>query len=227
MDNASKTANDDYVRKELQSSNSIVSAFTDEQTARLTGLSVEQLRNWDRTGFFSPALAAENRRSAFSRIYTFQDLLSLHVLKALKNDYGCSLQHLRQVKKELAKLGQGSWSDFTLYVLNKRVVIHDKKSSDFYEPVDGQKVFKIPLRVVQRNMQNAVNELWERPASSIAKTEKRRRVAGFKEVLSGTRVTIDSIRDFITAGYSDNEIVEEFPSISIVDVQFVRERLAA
>ncbi|PIV76514.1 MAG: hypothetical protein COW55_01255 [Rhodobacteraceae bacterium CG17_big_fil_post_rev_8_21_14_2_50_65_11] len=89
----------------VSSKSSVVSAFTDEQASRLTGLSVGRLRYWDRTGFFSPSLAAENRRVAFSRVYTFNDLLSLQVLKKLLDDMHCSLQHLRDVKGSCREVG--------------------------------------------------------------------------------------------------------------------------
>lgn len=211
----------------MRNSETVVSAFTDEQTARLTGLSLNQLRNWDRTGFFSPSLADSNRRAAFSRIYSFRDLLSLQVLKTLRRDLGVSLQHLRQVKEKLAELGEGSWSTVTIFVLNKRVVFHDATSDTYYEPVDGQRVFKLPLQVVKRNMQSAIDTLWARPDEMIGRVERKKRVAGRKEVLAGTRVSVESVLDFINAGFDDKEIVAEFPSISLEDVDFVRKEYAA
>ena len=211
----------------MRNSSNVISAFTDEQAARLTGLSVNQLRSWDRTRFFQPSLAAENRRTAFSRIYTFQDLLSLQVLKTLRKEMGCSLQHLREVKRKLDELGEGTWSQVTLFVLNKRVVFHDLDKDEFYEPVDGQQVLKIPLQVVKSDMQTAIQKLWQRPEDNVAKIEKRKRVASYKEVLAGTRVTVDSVKDFIDAGFSDKEIVSEFPSLTTQDVEFVRKKLAA
>jgi hypothetical protein len=36
----------------------IISAFSEEQAERLTKISKQQLRYWDRTGFFSPAFGA-------------------------------------------------------------------------------------------------------------------------------------------------------------------------
>lgn len=209
------------------SQSSVISAFTDEQAARLTGLSVGRLRHWDRTGFFSPSLAAENRRVAFSRVYTFRDLLSLQVLKKLRVDLKCSLQHLRAVKEKLQRLDDGGWTSTTLFVLNRKVVFHDPSRDEFYEPVSNQRVLKIPLQVVHSNMRAAVEELWKRPKSTIGRFERKRRVAYNAEVISGTRVTVQSVIDFIEAGYSDEEIVEEFPTIDILDVSTIRENRAA
>ena len=82
-------------------SNVVVSAFTEDQVERLTGVTVHQLRRWDRKDFYHPEFADDNRRNPFSRIYSFQDVLSLQILGALQNDLGISLQHLRKVKESL------------------------------------------------------------------------------------------------------------------------------
>jgi MerR HTH family regulatory protein len=51
------------------SSKTVITAFSDEQVERLTGVTRQQLRYWDRTGFFRPTFASEDRRAAYSRIY--------------------------------------------------------------------------------------------------------------------------------------------------------------
>ena len=66
----------------------VVMAFSEEHVARLTGITVHQLRYWDRTGFFHPAFAADDRKVAFSRVYSFKDVVSLRVLNILRNKYG-------------------------------------------------------------------------------------------------------------------------------------------
>jgi hypothetical protein len=41
----------------------VITAFSEEQVDRLTGLSKAQLRYWDRTGFFAPKFAEEAARA--------------------------------------------------------------------------------------------------------------------------------------------------------------------
>ncbi|SMY07031.1 DUF433 domain-containing protein [Flavimaricola marinus] len=211
----------------MNQQNAIIWAFTDEQAARLTGLSVQQLRNWDVSGFFEPSFAAENRRSPYSRVYSFNDLLSLKVLKTLRMDLKCSLQHLREVKVELAALGDIDWHNKVMAVLNKKVVFYDDESGDYFEPVSNQKVFRIPLHVVQSDMKTAVSDLWKRSPEDVGNFEKHRRVAHNAEVISGTRVPVRSILDFIEAGYSNGDIVKEFPTLKIEDVDAVRQQKVA
>src|SRR5262245_51687317 len=99
----------------------VIQAFSEEHVERLTGLTVHQLRHWDRTGFFTPSFAEENRNAAFSRIYSFRDVASLRVLAILRKQ-DVSLQHLRKVSTKLSHLGDERWIKTTLYVLKKRVV---------------------------------------------------------------------------------------------------------
>jgi DNA-binding transcriptional MerR regulator len=93
----------------------IVQAFSEEHVERLTGLTVHQLRHWDRTGFFVPSFAAEDRREVLSRVYSFKDLVALRVLAVLRNQFGVSLQHLRQVSHKLSHLADDKWTQTTLY----------------------------------------------------------------------------------------------------------------
>jgi DNA-binding transcriptional MerR regulator len=76
----------------------VVSAFTEDQVERLTGVTKRQLRYWDRTGFFAPSLAFEDRSQPFSRLYSFRDVVSLKVLNALRNDGHVPLPQLREVR---------------------------------------------------------------------------------------------------------------------------------
>lgn len=210
-------------QRQTKKRSNVVSAFTDEQAARLTGLSVAQLRNWDRTGFFVPSMAAENRRVAYSRIYSFSDLLSLQVLKRLRKDMGVPLQHLRKVKKKLAELADARWSSTTLYVLNKRVVFHDEEDDEFYEPVTSQRVFKIPLQVVRSDMRSSVETYWKRSPGSAGQITKRKTIAHNASVIAETRVPVRAVRDFLEAGYGVEEILAEYPTLTKEDVEAVRQ----
>jgi DNA-binding transcriptional MerR regulator len=201
--------------------NTIVRAFTLDIVSKLTGLSQNQLRFWDRTGFFAPSLAHENRRLANSRVYTFRDLLALQVLKTLRKDLGVSLQHLRVVKRRLSLMTDNEWSQCKLYVLNRKVVFDDSEGAR-REVVSGQYVLDIPLSVVRDNMEDAVAQLSRRNQSQIGHSEHRRGVAHNSEVFSGTRIPVSAVRAFIEDGFEDDAILEQYPSLSIADIRMVR-----
>lgn len=198
-------------------SDNVIAAFTVEQAARLTVLSRRQLGAWDRSGFFSPSLINAGG-GAYARLYSFRDLLSLKVLSQLRNEQRVSMSHLRDVKQALAHLGEDAWVKSTLYLLGKRVVI-ERDDATRHEAGSGQEVFQIPLRVVAGGMRDRIEELNRRGDSEIGKIERKRGVMQNQALISGTRISVSSIKEFANAGYSVSEILNEYPSLSEEDVK--------
>lgn len=64
-------------------SNVVISAFKEDQVAGMTGISIPQLRYRERTNFFQPSLAYENRQASYGRIYSLLDIVGLKVVNAL------------------------------------------------------------------------------------------------------------------------------------------------
>ncbi len=197
----------------------VISAFTEDQTAHLTGLTVHRLRHWDRTGFFSPSILAGDSAAPYKRVYSFRDLLCLQILKALRIDLRCSLQHLREVKTKLSHLGEAVWTRTTLYVLNRKVVFHDEAEGEFREAVSGQIVFPIPLRVVRKSMRAAIDDLARRDDSELGKIAKRRNVSHNAAVFAGTRIPIAAVQRLAEDGFTNEEIIREYPSLTPADIR--------
>lgn len=197
---------------------SVIMAFTEDQVKRLTGVSVHQLRHWDRTGFFAPSLGYENRRQAYSRLYSFRDLVCLKILNALRNDAKVPLGHLRGAKERLAHLGDDVWSKTVLYVLNRSVVFDNLETQGKEEVISGQGVLQIPLKVITGDMKVAVEKLNRRDKSSICKIESKRGIANSRPVIAGTRIPVDSIMAFAEAGYTAYEIRREYPTLAAEDI---------
>lgn len=202
----------------------VVSAFTEDDAERLTGVSKRQLRYWDKTGFFVPGLAYEDRRRPYSRLYTFRDVVSLRVLNALRNEIKVSLPHLREVKDKLLHLGDDIWSKTTLYVVKKRVVFDNPETRAKEEVVSGQGVLQIPLEVVAGDVREAAKALRRRDPSFVGRFERRRGVAHNQEVIAGTRIPVRSIKAFANAGYSIEQIKEEYPTLADDDIRAAIER---
>ncbi len=197
----------------------IVSAFTVDQAARLTGLTRHQLEQWDRDGFFRPSMADENKRRPFSRIYSFNDVLSLRGLSILRNDLKLDLAHLIEVGQRLAHLGQDAWHRTTLYVVQKKVVFFDPYMDPSREIVSGQGVLKIPLETVRETAQRVMAELLARDPGAFGEVSKRRSVAHNADVVSGTRIPVRAIQSFADDGYSVDDILKEYPALTKADVE--------
>ncbi len=201
-----------------ESTKNIIAAFTEDQTAKLTGVTVRQLRNWDRTGFFVPSLAYEDRSQPLSRLYSFRDLVSLKILNSLRNELNVSLQHLRQVKYKLAHLGDDLWSKTVLFVLNKRVAFENPETRAKEEVVSGQGILQIPLEVVTGDMRRAVDAMRKRDETLVGQIERKKGIANSKPVIAGTRIPVSSIKAFADEGYTVEQIMAEYPTLTKADV---------
>ncbi len=197
----------------------IISAFSEEDVERLTRISVGQLRYWDRTGFFTPSLADENRRLVHSRIYTFRDVVCLKILNTIRNESKVPLQHLREVRERLLHLGEDMWAKITLYILNRRVAFFNPETDQKEDIVSGQGILQIPLRVVSGDMQQAVRSLRERDSATIGQITRYRGTANNRPVVAGTRIPIKSIKAFNEAGYSIDQIREQYPILTAEDIR--------
>ncbi len=197
----------------------IIGAFSEEHVERLTGLTVVQLRYWDRTKFFVPSYADENRRLAFSRIYSFKDVVSLRTLSVLRKQYNVPLQHLRKVAERLRHLKNDMWIKTSLYVLSKKVVFADPDSKKFREVVSGQYVIGIPLKTIISDTKRDISKLRERPSEKVGQIERTRYINHNTWVIAGTRIPTSAIRQFKESGYTVARIIQEYPDLKPEDIK--------
>jgi uncharacterized protein (DUF433 family) len=200
-------------------SNVVLSAFTEDQVERLTGVSRRQLRYWDQTDFFTPSFAYENRREAYSRLYSFRDLVCLKIVSALRNEANVPLPHLREVKDKLAHLGDDLWSKTTLYVLNKHVIFDNPETEQREVVTTGEGVLQIPLVAVSGKMEAAARLLLTRNKETVGKIERNRNVVQNEPVIAGTRIPVKSVKAFADAGYSIEQIKQEYPTLTEADIR--------
>jgi uncharacterized protein (DUF433 family) len=198
----------------------VISAFTEEQTARLTGLTVAQLRYWDQTKFVVPSYADENRRVPYSRIYSFKDIAALRVIGVLRNQHNVSLQHLRDVAVELQNLSDDGWTKTTLYVLQKKIVFEEPESGRLREIVGTQYVLpSVALGTVFADTERDVANLIKRPDDKVGQISRNRFISHNAPVVAGTRVPTAAVRRFSEAGYSTDQIIAEYPDLTPKDVE--------
>lgn len=197
----------------------IIAAFSEEQVERLTGLTKVQLRYWDRTDFFKPAFGFENRRVAFSRIYSFKDIVALRTLSVLRNQYSVPLQHLRQVAKKLKHLEDRLWTETVLYVLNKRVQFYNPESDTVEDVLNGQYALGIELKTIVEDTERDVEQFKQRSEEQIGQIERSRYLNRNAWVIAGTRIPTSAVRRLYEDGYTIGKIIEEYPDLTKDDVQ--------
>lgn len=206
------------------SENKIISAFSEKQAIKLSGLSAAQLASWRRSNFVRPSLKNENS-GYFSYIYSFKDLVLLRVLNSLRNDHGVSIKELKNASVELKKLGIESLAATKLWVHRKKVVFEEPKSNSRREATSKQFVAEIPLAVVVGSLKEEISKLNARGEDQIGRVEKRRGVLSSTPVFAGTRIPLKTIFSYLEAGKTNNEILDSFPRLTVADIEYARQKL--
>jgi uncharacterized protein (DUF433 family) len=200
-------------------------AFSVDHAARVTGLGRARLTRWDRLGFFSPEYCDEDDRgNPYSRVYSYSDLVGLKTLGTLTDQYHVPLSEIRRAYSELVKQWKRPWSEIRFGVLKRKIVFDlDGQPRNVS---DGQFVLKhFPLLSIAEDVRNRTNELRSRSPELIGKIERHKFVAHNAYVLAGTRIPVRVIESFILAGYTDDAVVIEYPSLTVVDVSAVRRKM--
>jgi DNA-binding transcriptional MerR regulator len=74
-----------------------VLAFPDTQARLLAGVSMRRLRYWEDAGLVVPSIKRRLSEHNTVRLYSYQDLLALLVVSALRTERNMSLQKIRRV----------------------------------------------------------------------------------------------------------------------------------
>lgn len=194
---------------------SVIAAFDEDHASRLSGVSKSQLRYWARTSFFVPSFTDSHHR-AFSRVYSFNDIIALKVLNMLRNTFQVSLPHLRAVKE---KLGSRPWNGVKLFVHKKSVAWVEPKSSKHQEVASGQYIVPVALDEIVNATKGELARMKERDKETLGKVEKSRFVSHNAAVIAGTRIRVGAIKSFAEAGYSAAQIIREYPDLTKEDVK--------
>lgn len=135
--------------------------FRVPEVCRIVGITYRQLDYWDRTALVSPSLRGA-QGSGTQRLYAFQDLVTLRVIKSLL-DTGVSLQRVRKAVEHLQTM-ERPLSGVTL--MSDGQGVYEAHSPEAVVDLlrQGQGVFAI-----------AVDRVWEDVESAVAEPTKRSR----------------------------------------------------
>jgi uncharacterized protein (DUF433 family) len=197
----------------------VIAAFSEEQVQRLTGLTVGRLRYWSKTDFFKPTFVEENQRLAYSRFYSFKDVVALRTIEMLRVQNGVPLQQLRRVAENLAHLKDDLWIKTTLFVVNGAVVFVNPESGQAQEVLTGQYLLGISLQQVISDTSTEAESMRKRNERQIGHVTRNRSIARNAWVVAGTRIPIGSIRRLSEDGYSTQQIIAEYPDLTAEDVE--------
>jgi len=202
-------------QRAMDTAETFIRAFSPEHAAKLTGLSVTQLRYWNKTGFFRPEHTSGDSQLA---VYSFQDVVGLKTLGLLRHKWHVSLQHLRQVAHQLVRYRNAPWATLKLHILKKKVQFVEPDTGKVRGVLNKQYVL-IKLEDIAHDMSADIKKLTQREPQQIGKVERHRKVAHNEWVIAGTRIPTKAILHYHEAGYSPAAIVREYPLLKETDVQ--------
>jgi DNA-binding transcriptional MerR regulator len=127
------------------------------RAAKLAGITYRQLDYWARQNYVRPSLE-DARGSGTQRLYTFQDLLKLKVMKRLL-DQGMSLQKTRGAIKALEDAGEDVASARLVLSGTSALVVHsDGEVSDVLTR-QGVLALVLPMEGVVQELRTAITTL--------------------------------------------------------------------
>ena len=130
---------------------------------RIVGISYRQLDYWARTGLVRPSIQ-DAQGSGTQRLYSFQDLVALKVIKSLL-DTGVSLQRVRKAVEYLQDMKRPA-SGVTLMSDGARIYEADSPEAVVDLLARGQGVFAI-----------AVDKVWMDLEGTLAKGTRTKKTA--------------------------------------------------
>ncbi len=200
----------------------VLLAFTLEQASRVTHIPERRIRYWDNTGILGPSLANKEDRGAYSRIYSFRDLVGLRTIGVLRDRFGVSLQCLRAVTERLKKHADTPWSELRFSVSGRHLFFRDPESRlmlSALSPGQIALVESLDLISVARDTERRAMTLTERTQDQIGQITRNRYIVNNRPVIAGTRIPSAAIWDFHEAGYSNEEILKEYPRLTPADIE--------
>ncbi len=129
--------------------------FRGPTVCKIVGITYRQLDYWARTGLVVPSVR-DAQGSGTQRLYSFDDLVELRVMKRLL-DTGVSLQRVRQAVEELRRRGRTP-GDVTLLSDGTTVYALDDNAQVIDLLARGQGVFAIALGPIVSELRGEVTQ---------------------------------------------------------------------
>jgi uncharacterized protein (DUF433 family) len=138
----------------------------------------------------------------------------------LNRKHGIRLSQLRRVAEWLRSHLYESWTTLTFYVAGKQLAFVDGELQAIMSASrPGQTVIPIAMSEIIRCAAADANGLRDRTPDEIGKIVQNRYISHNHPVLAGTRIRTAAIWHFHEAGYSNDDILRQYPRLQPRDVE--------
>lgn len=188
------------------------------RAASIAEITPVRLRRWETYELVGPSVT-RGVGGKTVRLYGFQELVELLVVRELERITD-DVRKLHRVMNDLRREYQSPWTELRWAYDGGELFWQHPDGSWAGDRDPGQTVLHgvIELKLIEARVRRSV----QRSASTIGQIEKRRGVLGSKPVIAGTRTSVDAVREYIEAGFPDDEIIRAYPHLEAEDIAAVR-----
>jgi DNA-binding transcriptional MerR regulator len=200
-------------------------AVSDKRAAQLAGISMKQLRHWEKTGLVEPSVRQELSPRNTVRLYTFQDLVELLVVAELRRRPEISLQHIRRIVSYLRNMDFAApLRELKFATRGKEIYINWPEGHWTGDPRPDQIIFRQAIAL--DDVIAKISTVTERDPNAAGQVTSRRGVHRSKPVFAGTRIPVATVQRYLDAGYDTAAIIREYPTLTAADVEAARHHAA-
>lgn len=190
-----------------------------KRAAEIARITTGRLRRWEACGLVRPRVRRQLGGKTV-RLYGFMELFELLIVRELEDAVPTHVRKLRRLLEDLRTSYEHPWSE--LRWAHDRGEIFwqhpDGTWSGERRPNQGVLVETIDLNVIRARVRRSV----QRDPETYGQVVKRRGVLASTPVIAGTRTPVRAVREFIDAGYRDEQILAEYPHLTRADIAAAR-----
>lgn len=193
-------------------------ALDSDRVSRLTGIPKSTLTHWEKRGVFQASYVDPNPRTPFRRIYSFRDVVSLRALAQIRRDAKVSFAEVLEASRYLSQFYESPWSELRFGLVGGKLVFRDPESKKWMG-VSGQHVLELNVQGIPEEIERGIPDVLKREPTQRGVIARNRYIYHNQPVIAGTRIPTSSIWAFHRAGFSDQQIIDEYPHLTTEDVQ--------
>lgn len=193
--------------------------------ARLAAVSERRLRGWEDRGLVEPSVRRQLSERNTVRLYGFQDLLEVLIVRELI-DHGAHPRTIGRLVDHLRGHYERPLTQVRWAVDGNRIYVQHFDSTWVGDQAPDQIVLwqVLDLEPLRAHIRNTVGR--GRLPEDEGQIVRRRRVMGSKPVFAGTRVPVEAVETYLRRNVDDERILEAFPQLTPADVAAARDAMS-
>lgn len=197
-------------------------ALDQDKVVRLVGVPKSTLNDWERKGVFRPSYVDPNPRTPYRRVYSFRDIVSLRALAKIRRQLGVSLADIREAGKYLSMFYESPWTELRFGVIDRKLVFWHPQSQRWMG-TDGQGILELNMADIPHEVESDLPEVMKRDTGTIGSISRHRYVNHNRPTIAGTRVLVSTVANMLEHGFSEDQILGEYPGLTREDIRAVSE----